>query len=70
VRGFLTVLLVSVSFDLLHLGDSGIGWLAAAIGIGGIAGGLYAVVLTVALLGFVADRLYQMLMQRMLIWRQ
>ena len=46
VRGFLTVLLVSVSFDLLHLGDSGIGWLAAAIGIGGIAGGLYAVVLT------------------------
>jgi hypothetical protein len=24
----------------------------------------------VALLGFVADRLYQLLMQRMLIWRQ
>jgi len=46
VRGFLTVLLVSVSFDLLHLGDSGIGWLAAAIGIGGIVGGVYAVSLT------------------------
>jgi len=46
VRGFLTVLLVSVSFDLLGLGDSGVGWLAAAIGIGGIVGGVYAVGLT------------------------
>ncbi len=46
VRGFLTVLLVSVSFDLLDLGNSGIGWLAAAMGIGGIAGGYYAVGLT------------------------
>ena len=46
VRGFLTVLLVSVSFELLDLGNSGIGWLAAAVGIGGIAGGLYAVGLT------------------------
>ena len=45
VRGFLTVLLVSVSFDLLDLGNSGIGWLAAAMGIGGIAGGFYAVAL-------------------------
>jgi NitT/TauT family transport system permease protein len=31
---------------------------------------MYAVVLTVALLGFAADRVYQLLMQRMLIWRQ
>lgn len=46
VRGFLTVLLVSVSFDLLHLGNSGIGGLAAAMGIGGIAGSFYAVGLT------------------------
>jgi MFS family permease len=46
VRGFLTVLLVSVSFDLLGLGNSGVGWLAAAMGIGGIAGGFYAVGLT------------------------
>ena len=46
VRGFLTVLLVSVSFELLDLGNSGVGWLAAAMGIGGIAGGFYAVTLT------------------------
>lgn len=46
VRGFLTVLLVSISFDLVGMGGSGVGWLAAAMGIGGIAGGLYAVSLT------------------------
>jgi MFS family permease len=46
VRGLLSVLLVSVAFDLLELGESGIGWLLAIIGIGGIAGGFYAVVLT------------------------
>jgi MFS family permease len=46
VRGFLTVLLVSVSFDLLELGNSGVGWLVAALGVGGITGGVYAVTLT------------------------
>jgi MFS family permease len=46
VRGVLGVLLVSVSFDLIHSGDSGVGWLAAAMGIGGIVGAVYAVTLT------------------------
>ena len=46
VRGFLSVLLVSVSFDLLDLDDSGVGWLLAIIGMGGIAGGFSTVVLT------------------------
>jgi len=46
VRGFLTVLLVSVAFDLLDLGNSGVGWLMAVIGIGGIAGGFFGVALT------------------------
>ncbi|MDQ3470614.1 MAG: cyclic nucleotide-binding domain-containing protein [Actinomycetota bacterium] len=46
VRGFLTVLLVLVSFDLVDLGSSGVGWLAATMGIGGIAGGIYAIALT------------------------
>jgi ABC-type nitrate/sulfonate/bicarbonate transport system permease component len=31
---------------------------------------MYAVVLTVALLGFGADRFYQLLMQRLLRWRE
>ncbi len=46
IRGVLGVLLVSVSFDLIHLGSSGVGWLAAAMGIGGIIGAVYAVTLT------------------------
>ncbi|MGZ4765797.1 MAG: MFS transporter, partial [Ilumatobacteraceae bacterium] len=46
IRGVLGVLLVSVSFDLIHLGSSGVGWLAAAMGIGGIVGAVYAVTLT------------------------
>lgn len=46
VRGILGVLLVAVSFDLIELGSSGVGWLAAAMGIGGIVGSMYAVTLT------------------------
>ncbi len=46
VRGVFGVLLVTVSFELVDLGSSGVGWLVAAMGIGGIAGGVYAVGLT------------------------
>lgn len=46
VRGILGVLIVSVSFDLIDLDSSGVGWLAAAMGIGGIVGSMYAVTLT------------------------
>ena len=46
VRGILGVLIVSVSFDLIDLDSSGVGWLAAAMGIGGIVGAMYAVTLT------------------------
>jgi hypothetical protein len=38
VRGLLTTLAVVASFELLGLGDAGIGMLAAAMGAGGIAG--------------------------------
>ncbi len=46
VRGILGVLIVSVSFDLVDLDSSGVGWLAAAMGVGGIVGAMYAVTLT------------------------
>jgi MFS family permease len=46
VRGMLGVLLVAVSFDLIDLGSSGVGWLAAAMGVGGIVGAMYSVTLT------------------------
>jgi hypothetical protein len=40
VRGLLNVLLVVAAFRLLKLGDSGVGFLNAAFGAGGLAGGL------------------------------
>lgn len=38
VRGVLNVLLVLASFDLLGLGTAGVGWLAAAMGVGATVG--------------------------------
>jgi MFS family permease len=46
VRGLLGVLLVAVSFELLDLGSSGVGWLSAAMGVGGLVGAMLAVALT------------------------
>jgi MFS family permease len=43
VRGLLNVLLVVASLELLGMGESGVGWLNAALGAGGLAGGLAAV---------------------------
>jgi ABC-type nitrate/sulfonate/bicarbonate transport system permease component len=43
-----------------------IGWL----GDGGVYDAMFAVVLTVSLLGFLADRGFLMLTRRILVWRQ
>jgi MFS family permease len=42
VRGALLVLMIVLALDTLALGDDSIGWLNAAIGLGGLAGGLVA----------------------------
>ena len=42
VRGILNVLIVVASVELLHAGDAGVGWLNAALGLGGLAGGVVA----------------------------
>ena len=42
VRGMLAVLVVAASFDVLGLGEPGVGWLTAAIGLGGFVGGVVA----------------------------
>jgi hypothetical protein len=41
-RGLLTTLVVVASIELLGLGEPGVGWLNAAMGAGGLAGGLAA----------------------------
>ncbi len=40
------------------------------LGSGGIYDAMFAVVLTVALLGFIADRLFLRLMRRLLRWQE
>ncbi|HEY8170768.1 MAG TPA: MFS transporter [Candidatus Limnocylindria bacterium] len=47
VRGALTVLLVSAAIELLGIGESGVGYLNAAIGAGGLVGALIAMSLLV-----------------------
>jgi MFS family permease len=46
VRGCLNVLLVVAAFDLLHAGSSGVGYLNAALGVGGLVGAFGAATLS------------------------
>jgi NitT/TauT family transport system permease protein len=73
LNGIRTALALSfillVSSELIVARD-GLGHLIGFLGANGSYDAMYAVVLTVALLGFVCDRGYQMIMNRMLQWRE
>lgn len=58
-----------VSSELIQA-RSGLGYLIGFLGSSGVYDAMFAVVLTVAFLGFLADRLYLLLMRRALIWRE
>lgn len=58
-----------VSSELIEA-QRGLGYLIGYLGSTGAYEAMYAVVLTVAFLGFAADRLYQILMQWLLRWRE
>jgi NitT/TauT family transport system permease protein len=65
---------IALSFILLVtseqiLARQGFGYLIGLLGSNGSYDAMFAVILTVALLGFGADRVYQALMQRVLAWR-
>lgn len=45
VQGTVDVLIVIASIELLGLGESGVGWLNSAWGVGGLVGGLVALTL-------------------------
>ena len=70
IRTALALAFILLVSSELITAQNGFGYLIGSLGDNGNYDAMYAVVLTVALLGFAADRLYQMLMQRMLIWRQ
>ena len=60
------ILLVSAELIVAH---RGFGYLIGVLGSNGTYDAMYAVVLTVAFLGFAADRLYLAITRRVLLWR-
>ncbi|HEY4470407.1 MAG TPA: hypothetical protein VGN21_04490 [Stellaceae bacterium] len=60
---------LQVSSELI-VARQGFGYMIGWLGDGGAYDAMFAVVLTVALLGFAADRLYLMLMRHILAWRE
>jgi NitT/TauT family transport system permease protein len=70
IRTALALSFVLLVASELIVARSGFGYMIGWLGDGGAYDSMFAVVLTVALLGFVADRLYLMLMARILAWRE
>lgn len=70
VRTALALAFVLLVSSELIVARSGLGYLIGFLGAGGTYDAMFAVVLTVAFLGFVADRIYQRIVDRMLQWRQ
>jgi ABC-type nitrate/sulfonate/bicarbonate transport system permease component len=58
-----------VSSELI-VAQKGFGYLIGSLGANGTYDAMYAVVLTVAFLGFAADRIYLMITRRVLAWRE
>ena len=70
IRTALALAFILLVSSELIVSQSGFGYLIGYLGSTGAYEGMYAVVLTVALLGFGADRFYQLLMQWLLRWRE
>ena len=69
VRTALALSFILLVSSELIVSQKGLGYLIGTLGAGGNYEGMFAVVLTVALAGFAADRLYLKLMHRVLQWR-
>ncbi len=73
LNGIRTALALSfillVSSELI-VAREGLGYLIGSLGSNGNYDAMYAVVLTVAFIGFAADRAYQLLQDRLLRWQQ
>ena len=70
IRTALALAFILLVSSELIVAQKGFGYLIGFLGSNGSYEGMFAVVLTVALLGFIADRAYQLLMHRMLRWRE
>jgi len=73
LNGIRTALALSfvllVSSELI-VARSGLGYIIGFLGAGGVYDAMFAVILTVAFLGFVADRIYQLVMRKVLRWQE
>jgi NitT/TauT family transport system permease protein len=70
IRTALALTFILLVSSELIVAQKGFGYLIGFLGANGSYEGMFAVVLTVAFLGFAADRLYQRLMQWVLRWRE
>jgi ABC-type nitrate/sulfonate/bicarbonate transport system permease component len=70
VRTALALSFILLVSSELIVAQKGLGYLIGYLGSDGAYEGMFAVVLTVAFLGFAADRVYQMVTQRVLRWRE
>jgi ABC-type nitrate/sulfonate/bicarbonate transport system permease component len=70
IRTALALAFILLVSSELIVAQKGFGYLIGSLGAGGSYEAMYAVVFTVAFLGFAADRIYQTVVQRVLIWRR
>jgi len=70
VRTALALAFILLVSSELIVAREGLGYLIGYLGANGTYDAMFAVVLTVALLGFAADRAYQALVERLLPWRE
>lgn len=70
VRTALALAFILLVSSELIVARQGFGYLIGFLGADGAYEPMFAVVMTVAFLGFAADRAYQLLMRRMLQWRE
>jgi NitT/TauT family transport system permease protein len=69
IRTALALAFILLVSSELIVSQQGFGYLIGYLGSTGSYEGMYAVVLTVAFLGFAADRIYQLFIQWLLRWR-
>jgi len=70
IRTALALAFILLVSSELIVAQKGFGYLIGFLGANGTYDAMYAVVFTVAFLGFAADRIYQIFVHRMLLWRQ
>jgi len=70
IRTALALAFILMVTSELIVSRQGLGNLIGFLGANGSYEAMYGVVLTVAFLGFAADRIYQIFMRRLLLWRE